>query len=307
MGYSLRPAGTGDSAHVRVVVARVLGEYGMLLDEGGPDADLVDIGASYVKSGGCFHVLVDEQGRVAGSVGLMPKGDGVAELRKMYLVREARGRGLGKVMLRTVLEDARRLGFRRITLETATPMKEAQQLYVSHGFKRMSGCCATSRCDQSYELELSETMAAPPPAWCMRTARVHGLIPMAHAVEVERSSAFYALLGFSVERQMKDHAGSTFWAMLRSGGAAIMFARASGPVDASEQAVLFYMYAADVKALRVKLIAAGVEDGGDYCGQIRKVTGKGAVFALTNPDYMPAGEIRVEDPDGYCLLVGQDG
>jgi hypothetical protein len=29
------------------------------------------------------------------------------------------------------------------------------------------------------------------------------------------------------------------------------------------------------------------------------------VSRITYPDYMPKGEIRVEDPDGYCLLIGQ--
>jgi len=28
---------------------------------------------------------------------------------------------------------------------------------------------------------------------------------------------------------------------------------------------------------------------------------------ITFPDYMPKGEIRIDDPDGYCLLIGQAG
>jgi hypothetical protein len=31
------------------------------------------------------------------------------------------------------------------------------------------------------------------------------------------------------------------------------------------------------------------------------------VSAITYPQYMPKGEIRVEDPDGYVLLIGQAG
>ena len=30
-----------------------------------------------------------------------------------------------------------------------------------------------------------------------------------------------------------------------------------------------------------------------------------AIFSLTRPFYMPNGEVRVHDPDGYCLLIGQ--
>jgi hypothetical protein len=31
------------------------------------------------------------------------------------------------------------------------------------------------------------------------------------------------------------------------------------------------------------------------------------VSTITYPDYMAKGEVRVEDPDGYCLLIGQAG
>jgi hypothetical protein len=31
------------------------------------------------------------------------------------------------------------------------------------------------------------------------------------------------------------------------------------------------------------------------------------VSAITYPNYMPKGEIRIEDPDGYVLLIGQGG
>jgi len=31
------------------------------------------------------------------------------------------------------------------------------------------------------------------------------------------------------------------------------------------------------------------------------------VSPITYPDYMPKGEIRVDDPDGYTLLIGQAG
>jgi hypothetical protein len=31
------------------------------------------------------------------------------------------------------------------------------------------------------------------------------------------------------------------------------------------------------------------------------------VSPITYPDYMPKGEIRLEDPDGYVLLIGQVG
>jgi hypothetical protein len=69
-----------------------------------------------------------------------------------------------------------------------------------------------------------------------------------------------------------------------------MLARASGPIIADQQAVLFYLYSPDLIALREQLLDKGVK-----------------VSEITYPDYMRKGEIRLEDPDGYVLLVGQAG
>jgi catechol 2,3-dioxygenase-like lactoylglutathione lyase family enzyme len=114
-----------------------------------------------------------------------------------------------------------------------------------------------------------------------------GLVPMAHVASLPRAIEFYGRLGFSVDGEWKRD-DKLVWAALRSGDAALFVSQASDPVDAKQQAVLFYLYTDDVHTLRQRLVAAGLEVG-----------------ELKHPDYMPAGEIRVEDPDGYVLLIGQ--
>jgi hypothetical protein len=128
---------------------------------------------------------------------------------------------------------------------------------------------------------------------------------MAHVKDVDAALAFYSLVGFEPVNTLQDHSGRTFWAMARSGSAEIMFAQADGPVDPAQQAVLFYMYTADVRALRQDLLDKGVADGGVFRGQAGTGDGCRVVFAVSHPDYMRAGEVRVSDPDGYCILVGQ--
>lgn len=86
-----------------------------------------------------------------------------------------------------------------------------------------------------------------------------------------------------------------------------MFARAIAPVVAPEQAALFYLYTHDLPGLRAHLLGAGLRDGGEYRGCPTRVDGRGRVWGITHPDSMPLGEIRVEDPDGYCLLIGHLG
>lgn len=144
-----------------------------------------------------------------------------------------------------------------------------------------------------------------PPAACA----VRRLVPFVHVADVDASVAFYASLGFRTDNTLRGPDGRAFWAMLnaRPTGspteAEIMFARSRGPIAHDEQAVLFYLYSEDVAALREHLLACGLADGGRYCGQPEDT--RRIVFDVSHPDHMPDGEIRVHDPDGYCILVGQ--
>ena len=128
---------------------------------------------------------------------------------------------------------------------------------------------------------------------------------MAHVADVERSICFYELLGLQVENRMQED-GRTNWASVRKEGASLMLAAASDPGTPEQQAILFYLYCPDVSALRAHLLANGVADGGEFCGGPGPNGGRSVVFEATHPDYMPKGELRVADPDGYCLLIGQD-
>jgi hypothetical protein len=64
--------------------------------------------------------------------------------------------------------------------------------------------------------------------------------------------------------------------------------QASEPVDASQQAVLFYLYFDDIQATRAELLRLGH-----------------APEELSHPFYMPGGECRLHDPDGYVLMLAQ--
>lgn len=134
------------------------------------------------------------------------------------------------------------------------------------------------------------------------SATVYELVPFAHVADVEESIRFYELLGFKVKDRVQ-HVGRTQWAWITSGKAHLMLALASELVDPRRQAVLFYLYCEDVVELRTQLLDGGLVDGGDFGPNVS--SGTRVVFKPSNPFYMPEGEIRVVDPDGYCLLIGQ--
>ena len=128
----------------------------------------------------------------------------------------------------------------------------------------------------------------------LTTAPVTGLVPMLHVTDVERSVAFYQLLGFEVGNAMPG-IGRKDWVWLYAPKAAdwkrgpnLMLTRSECAIDASAQQVLFYLYATDLTSLRSSLRATGV-----------------SASEITYPEYLPAGEFAVHDPDGYMLMVAQ--
>jgi len=116
---------------------------------------------------------------------------------------------------------------------------------------------------------------------------LHGLVPIAHVADVPRSIDFYRQLGFAVRNTLKND-DQLVWAWLANGKAHLMLSRSARPMNPRAQDVLFYLYAHDVAAYRAELAALGIK-----------------LRPLTYPPYMPEGEFRIDDPDGYCLLVGQ--
>ena len=150
----LRPATNADGEQVVDLVYTVLGEYGLQPDPQCTDADLKNIEQSYLRRGGVFCVLEEKDGSIIGSYGLYPMQPGICELRKMYLRRDYRGKGHGRRILEDALTKARQLRFGRITLETASVLKEAIRLYESYGFKPYQPDHLSCRCDQAYALDL---------------------------------------------------------------------------------------------------------------------------------------------------------
>lgn len=152
--FSLRPARTADSPAVKELVFAVLKEYGLEPAEGSTDADLSDLEAAYTDRGGFFGVVETAEGAIVGTYGLYPLKEEVAEIRKMYLLPAARGKGLGGYLLDSLLKLAIEKGFRRLELETAVVLKEAIGLYTKKGFIPIYREEMSCRCDQVFALDL---------------------------------------------------------------------------------------------------------------------------------------------------------
>ena len=154
MRYFLRPATNDDRLDIERLVFGVLDEHGLKADPAVTDSDLRDIESGYFAEGGLFDLLVDEGGKIVGTVGLFRVSDSACELRKMYLAREVRGCGWGRRLLEHALRRAAELGFRRVVLETASVLQSAIALYERHGFRRYVPDHHSARCDAAYYLDI---------------------------------------------------------------------------------------------------------------------------------------------------------
>ena len=150
----LRLANNKDCVKVTELVYGILKEYDLKPDPEATDIDLKNIEQSYFERGGAFYVLEEEDGAIIASYGLYLIDNQTCELRKMYLHSSYRGKGLGKLLLEDALAKARQIGFKKMTLETASVLKEAISLYKSYGFVEYEPEHMSSRCDQAFMLEL---------------------------------------------------------------------------------------------------------------------------------------------------------
>lgn len=149
----IRNAQNSDSDAIKTLVFTILGEYRLKADPDTTDRDLDNIEESYFDNGGYFGVVMENHAIIA-TVGLHRESENTCELRKMYCVSGSRGKGYGKKILEFSLHKAKELGFSRIVLETASPLKEAIGLYKKYGFSEYAPDHMSERCDQAYELSI---------------------------------------------------------------------------------------------------------------------------------------------------------
>ncbi|MFF3504209.1 GNAT family N-acetyltransferase [Streptomyces sp. NPDC003247] len=118
----------------------VQAEYHERYGDGG-DATVLEP-ADFHPPRGVYFIAYDEQERPVATGGWRSQDengegnqDGDAELKRMFVIREMRGRGLARRILTALEEDAAAAGRRRMVLETGTEQPEAIALYTTSGYE----------------------------------------------------------------------------------------------------------------------------------------------------------------------------
>ncbi|WP_396589655.1 GNAT family N-acetyltransferase [Allomuricauda sp. R78024] len=127
-----------DNAQVTQVIRKVLLDFGVpKVGTAYADKALDNMYETYNAPNATYFVVEDD-GQIIGCAGIAQLDNyegNVCELQKMYLLEEARGRGLGSKMIMVCLEKAKEYGFEQCYLETMPYMEAAQKLYKKNGFE----------------------------------------------------------------------------------------------------------------------------------------------------------------------------
>src|SRR6185436_8502836 len=101
------------------------------------EKELAELPGKYAEPDGRL-LLAFHDGNLAGCVGLRKIGAGTCEMKRLFVRDAFRGKGIGRSLIRAVIEGATKIGYERIRLDTLPPqMNEAIALYRSFGFKEI--------------------------------------------------------------------------------------------------------------------------------------------------------------------------
>lgn len=137
-GITIRDANTAlDITLVRQLFQEYADSLGVDLGFQDFAAELEALPGSYIPPLGAL-LLAQEDRRAVGCVALRPlEPPEIAELKRLYVRPDARGRGLGKALTLAILERAGAAGYRCIRLDTLPIMQEAQRMYRRLGFREI--------------------------------------------------------------------------------------------------------------------------------------------------------------------------
>ena len=98
------------------------------------EQELAGLPGAYAPPRGAL-LIAREQGAAMGCVALRPLEHDICELKRLYVRPQTRGSGAGRALTERALDEARRIGYRQIRLDTLPGMERAQALYLKLGFR----------------------------------------------------------------------------------------------------------------------------------------------------------------------------
>lgn len=127
-----------DNAAVANIVRTSLAEFGANKPGTVYYDETTDALYELFQTPGSIYHVAEKDGVVVGGGGIFPSPglpEGMCELVKMYLKKEVRGQGLGRLIINRSIEFAKAAGYNKVYLETMPELKQAVKTYEKFGFQ----------------------------------------------------------------------------------------------------------------------------------------------------------------------------
>lgn len=142
MQVQYRSIKSEDNAALAALIRGVLEEFGAARPGTVYTDPTTDALYSLFQQPLAMYCVAESEGKLLGGCGLFPTEglpEGCTELVKLYLLPEARGKGIGKTLMERCIAQAREWGYVQLYLETLNELDIAVSLYERMGFAYLKG------------------------------------------------------------------------------------------------------------------------------------------------------------------------
>ena len=103
----------------------------------GLDTEIQHFASHYGRPDGGFYLAITD-GAVSGGAGFRSWGDGVCEMKRLYVYPGFRGKGMGRGLCEHLIQEAARAGYESMRLDTPGPQEAARSLYRALGSREIA-------------------------------------------------------------------------------------------------------------------------------------------------------------------------
>lgn len=156
---SITPATTGeDLSHIRQLFRAYTDWLSIDLSYQGFEAELAGLPGKYAPPAGALLLGRDTSGTPLGCVAMRPLAEpDVCEMKRLYVLPEGRGLGLGRALVSEIISAATKAGYRKMRLDTLPTMHGALSLYRAAGFREIGAYYDTPIAETVFlELDLEQ-------------------------------------------------------------------------------------------------------------------------------------------------------
>ncbi|WP_456416343.1 GNAT family N-acetyltransferase [Thiolapillus sp.] len=140
MAYTIEKIRPEHDRDICRIIKRVGAEYGAVGDGFGPaDEEVLCMSRHYGRNSNRIYLVATRDGQAVGGGGIAAFNGSstICELRKLFLLAESRGQGLGEALALKCLAHAKAMGYTQCYLDTLSSMKAAISLYEKLGFTHL--------------------------------------------------------------------------------------------------------------------------------------------------------------------------